>query len=432
MFVSYVNDIETEEIIVSLDECVTVHNSFCSTQTDDYYQHEIDRLQKLLKEAQTLSTLRSWACKFSVDQGILYQVLSLLKAKGESMSRNDKITVISFDETSISRKICYDKGKDQIIGPHKCVQVVMAIGKGLVSSLAKFLYVGFEVVALVSDMGPTNIGLWKSLNITPSSPSFINPVTLKNIHVFADVPHLLKLIRNHFIDRGFAVDRFKTINDWFDLSNTQLPIDGFTKSYGLDLDVQNQTLDKVNTVMKDLKVHGSNRRLPFQTGMVGANNHITPMEFKYSLRWYLLGKHFSAVFTEHRNTQDTDEESLVNCLIASTIQNANILNNDDLSITDDITDSTLAVIENDYGNFENELLAKNNPQIDDCIEYVTRSVARKFIHKYHDLGEKLGNPDKNVQSSWTEYINKGYLIKPSAKLIEAATILETIFNDFHT
>jgi len=63
--------------------------------------------------------------------------------------------------------------------------------------------VGFKVVALVSNMGPTNIGLWKSLNITPSSPSFINPVTLKNIHVFADVPHLLKLIRNHFIDRGF-------------------------------------------------------------------------------------------------------------------------------------------------------------------------------------------------------------------------------------
>jgi len=44
------------------------------------------------------------------------------------MSRNDKITVTSFDETYISRKICYDKDKDQIIGPHKCVQVVMARG----------------------------------------------------------------------------------------------------------------------------------------------------------------------------------------------------------------------------------------------------------------------------------------------------------------
>jgi len=37
---------ETEEIIVSLDECVTVYNSSCSaqtSQTDDYYQNEIDR-----------------------------------------------------------------------------------------------------------------------------------------------------------------------------------------------------------------------------------------------------------------------------------------------------------------------------------------------------------------------------------------------------
>lgn len=63
------------------------------------------------------------------------------------------------------------------------------------------------------------------------------------------------------------MDLFKTINDWFDLLNTQLPIDGFTKSYGLDLDVQNQILNKMDTVMKDLKVHGSNRRLPFQTGI---------------------------------------------------------------------------------------------------------------------------------------------------------------------
>lgn len=62
---------------------------------------------------------------------------------------------------------------------------------------------GFEVVALVSDMGPTNIGLWKNLDITPSSSWFINPVSRKRVHVFADVPHLLKLARNHFIDKGF-------------------------------------------------------------------------------------------------------------------------------------------------------------------------------------------------------------------------------------
>ncbi|KAF0746886.1 Uncharacterized protein FWK35_00022926, partial [Aphis craccivora] len=43
-----------------------------------------------------------------------------------------------------------------------------------------------------------------------------------------------KIIKNNHWEQ--AVDLFKTINDWFDLLNTQLPIDGFTKSYGLDLD----------------------------------------------------------------------------------------------------------------------------------------------------------------------------------------------------
>jgi len=80
----------------------------------------------------------------------------------------------------------------------------------------------------------------------------------------------------------------------------------------------------------------------------------------FSLRWYLLGKHSSAVFTEHRNTQDTDEECLVNCLIASTIQQANILNNYDLSMTEDITDSTLAVIENDCGSVSQIEVPENN------------------------------------------------------------------------
>lgn len=44
------------------------------------------------------------------------------------MNRNKKITVLSFDETYVSHKICYDKQTQQIIGPHKSVQIVMARG----------------------------------------------------------------------------------------------------------------------------------------------------------------------------------------------------------------------------------------------------------------------------------------------------------------
>jgi len=49
--------------------------------------------------------------------------------------------------------------------------------------------------------------------------------------------------------------------------NTQLPVDRFTKSYGLDLENQNTLLDKMDNFITNMKVHGSNRRLPFQTGI---------------------------------------------------------------------------------------------------------------------------------------------------------------------
>jgi hypothetical protein len=73
----------------------------------------------------------------------------------------------------------------------------------LFNIIAEVHNAGFEVVALVSDMGPTNVGLWKNLDIKPPSTSwFENTITNKRVHVFADVPHLLKLARNHFIDKG--------------------------------------------------------------------------------------------------------------------------------------------------------------------------------------------------------------------------------------
>lgn len=45
------------------------------------------------------------------------------------MSTTKKLTVISFDETYISNRICLEKKNEQIIGPHKCVQTVVARGK---------------------------------------------------------------------------------------------------------------------------------------------------------------------------------------------------------------------------------------------------------------------------------------------------------------
>jgi len=140
------------------------------------------------------------------------------------MTDRDKIVVLSFDEVYIAHDVCYDKAIDQVLGPHKTVQVVMVRGlfkswkqpvfysydtpitASILNNIISKLYnCGYNVAEVTSDMGPTNISLWNSLKIAHTNSSFLHPNTGKNIYVFADVPHLLKLIRNKIIDHGFNV-----------------------------------------------------------------------------------------------------------------------------------------------------------------------------------------------------------------------------------
>lgn len=166
------------------------------------------------------------------------------------MEVNDKLTVLSFDEMYLSHQIEFDKTREQVIGPHKTVQVVMA--RGLVSKwkqpifynydtpmtveilmeiISKLHHIGFAVVAVVSDLGPTNQGLWKSINVSYNQPNFEHPVSGKRVHVFADVPHLLKLARNNFLDHGFLLEEksekfigLNSIKTLLSMSNQELKL----------------------------------------------------------------------------------------------------------------------------------------------------------------------------------------------------------------
>jgi len=53
------------------------------------------------------------------------------------MTRREKLTVICFDETYVSNRLCYDKKNDQVIGPHKCVQTVVVRGTKYYLSLTE-------------------------------------------------------------------------------------------------------------------------------------------------------------------------------------------------------------------------------------------------------------------------------------------------------
>lgn len=167
-----------------------------------------------------VSSLNRWLSDINVEPGILNSVIRLMSIRAHSFTEGEKACIMSFDEMKIESKYCYDKGSDRIYKPHKSVQVVMLRGimgnwkqpvyygydakmtKSLLYSIIeKVEAVGYKVHATVCDMGGANVGLLTSLGITTAHPSFQNPYDVKRlVHVFADPPHLIKLIRNNILD----------------------------------------------------------------------------------------------------------------------------------------------------------------------------------------------------------------------------------------
>lgn len=175
-----------------------------------------------------VSTLRSWARKLQIVPGILKNVLKVVQ--NSELTKLQRICVLTFDEMKIKKVYCYDKAHDQTLKPYNYVQV--CIIRGLIGNWKQPIYfdydasmtkeslfqiinsveeAGFPVVAMTCDLGGSNRGLHNSLDISYEKPYFVNPVNGHNIYVLADVPHLLKLIRNNFVDHGFVL-KGKNIN----------------------------------------------------------------------------------------------------------------------------------------------------------------------------------------------------------------------------
>lgn len=75
-----------------------------------------------------LSTLRSWVSSFDMSQGLLKNVISLMKNKSAVLTETERICVLSFDEVYVSNKIEIEKKQERVVGPHKACQTVMARG----------------------------------------------------------------------------------------------------------------------------------------------------------------------------------------------------------------------------------------------------------------------------------------------------------------
>ncbi len=93
-------------------------------------------------------------------------------------------------------------GFDEKITPDLLMEIIKAVEQS-----------GFEVHATVCDMGSSNYSLLNKLGISEDVNTFLNPCDhSRKVHVFLDAPHLIKLVRNHFLDSGFQTDNGDHIN----------------------------------------------------------------------------------------------------------------------------------------------------------------------------------------------------------------------------
>lgn len=178
-----------------------------------------------------LSTLQQWAANINLTSGILNDVLRVMNVTGQTKSQKFKVAVLSFDEIKVSSVYEYNQKEDEVMGPNTYMQVVMA--RGLFEKWKQPVYIGFDqkmtkdilttiitklheiqycVLACTSDCGGGNQGLWKEMGISEEKTYVKHPVSEKPIYFFGDVPHLLKLLRNWFLDTGFLLNDGTVIN----------------------------------------------------------------------------------------------------------------------------------------------------------------------------------------------------------------------------
>jgi hypothetical protein len=240
--------------------------------------------EMLLDQNLPLPSLRTLSRRLEgikFESGVLSDVFDMLKVKVNTLEGHAKDCCLTLDEMKISSKIEYDKGSDKYIGhvtlpdhsgtaEHALVfmlsgitvrwkQVVAFYFTGNSVNGAKFKaivldiieaasQIGFNVLAVTSDMGAANQAMWKAFGIGISKSKQLcccpHPFNEGNqLYFLADPPHVLKNLRNFFVS-GQLLKLPKSIVDKFSLPSDIVSAEPIIKLYnaqedeGLDADLR--------------------------------------------------------------------------------------------------------------------------------------------------------------------------------------------------
>jgi len=170
----------------------------------------------------SVRTVKRHLAKIDLSPGILTTSIKLMEYQAKSMSKLEKCAAFCFDEVMVYQKYVKDTSRDIVIEPKRNMQVIFLRGiyknwkepiffdfdrsmtVPLVEDLLRILHKsGFEVVVMDCDMGKSNEKFYRDLGATPENPFFLHPASQEKVFCMFDAPHLLKLGRNHLLDKGY-------------------------------------------------------------------------------------------------------------------------------------------------------------------------------------------------------------------------------------
>lgn len=202
-----------------------------------------------------ISTLKSWINNFNCKPGFNKKIFLQLSLKADSMMPREKKCILMFDEMSIKRNIDYNKHTDMIEGfedlgefgrkSSPARQALVLMIRGIYSTwkipiaffvsddgvscesllliikkaLEKLRGSKLDTIGIVCDLSSTNKKMFKQLGVEKTKPYF--HLNERKYFAFFDVPHLIKSVRNNFINTNLILNEkyicFSDIKQVYDI-----------------------------------------------------------------------------------------------------------------------------------------------------------------------------------------------------------------------
>lgn len=291
-------------------------------------------------------TLRRRLQDLKFSSGILDQVFVLLKEKVETMSVKERDCVLLLDEMAITPSMEFDVGTGEFTGhvtlpshegvaTHACVFLLGGItsrwkqvvayyftgssisGNVLCDIILEIIrcseQIGLRVQCVTSDMGAANQSMWRQFGIVSGKNSILqnyilNPVDpARKIYFIADVPHLLKNIRQ-CLQSNTVINIPEQIRDKYKLPSTVVDCNHIKELHDFD---HTNDLKLVPKLTKDviepnkfnkMKVAGARTFLSHETscGLKFISSEIDKVEYR-TTAWFveLVNKWFTIMTARH-------------------------------------------------------------------------------------------------------------------------------------